>query len=419
MSKRNKTRQHREQDQQPRAALRAVAPSKSKRLRGLYVSHNPGARGARMMEATAGEVDWSLLHRVTYRGDTGRLARSVRWSTFEHLQAALEAEQERSDFVLVTQQIGCEWLPTLVSICRKFQAPLIVDLRDLQSMTNRVVMDQGREQLLECVSFHELAMFRAADALIHISPGCQRAAELLHPRARTLRKYVIPCLVRASELVEAQPSYMERSGLVYSGGLGPCNLGTFRNYGELFEQMVLDGVELHIQAGIDRHENPGSALILQQYEARGVVVHDRVPDQELTLALTRFRWGFVGFPRPFPLGNAAFPNKLFEYLAAGVVPVVANAADAGQWVDHYGVGYWCRCEADYRRLPEILTEDLWRKCHHNLMRLRGKWTYDAQAADLAAWLRKVAEAKVSEPGGIWIGSPLVQDLYAELVGSGT
>lgn len=367
-----------------------------------------------MIETTADQVDWSVVHRTRYRGDESKVKRFLRWANFNELTDLLEAEEERSDFWLVTQQIGCDWLVPLCSISRKHKVPLIVDLRDMSSQVPRVVLDHGEEHTIDAVSFHEIAMFRVADGLLHVSPGCRESAHKLHPSSRGTRSFTVPCLVTQPELVpQAElPDPKTRRGLVYSGGIGRCDEQTFRNYGEFFERLVLGGVDVHLQAGVERN-NPLSETILNQYAARGVVVHDRVPDAQLTRKLTQFKWGFVGFPKAFNLGNAAFPNKLFEYLAAGTPVVVANAVDAGTWVQHFGVGYWIRCQEDFDQLSERLTEELWWECHRNIMRQREQWTYEAHKEELLKFFRQVANHKPAEPGGIWLGNQVIQDPYEE------
>lgn len=53
-------------------------------------------------------------------------------------------------------------------------------------------------------------------------------------------------------------------------------------------------------------------------------VQGRLPYLELLRRLARYEYGWIGTDRPCEKGEAAVPNKLWDYAAAGVVPVICN-----------------------------------------------------------------------------------------------
>ena len=69
-----------------------------------------------------------------------------------------------------------------------------------------------------------------------------------------------------------------------------------------------------------------------------VTVADPVSPEHLVQALAAFDVGIV-IDRPVALNNAlGFPNKLFEYLMAGLAVVVPNLRTMGAFVEREGVG---------------------------------------------------------------------------------
>ena len=87
--------------------------------------------------------------------------------------------------------------------------------------------------------------------------------------------------------------------------------------------------------------------------------------------------------------NHALPNKLFEYIAAGVPIIVANADTAAQFVTQLGIGVVLptlepTTPIDIVRLAwvsamkEALTEENQKRCKANILKHRDKFTMDAQ-----------------------------------------
>jgi glycosyltransferase involved in cell wall biosynthesis len=68
------------------------------------------------------------------------------------------------------------------------------------------------------------------------------------------------------------------------------------------------------------------------YQGLGVFLSPYMPYPVMLNGLQMHGFGLVGAFTSFPLMEAAMPNKLFEYIANGVVPVVLNATEAAQFV---------------------------------------------------------------------------------------
>ena len=74
------------------------------------------------------------------------------------------------------------------------------------------------------------------------------------------------------------------------------------------------------------------------YLNAGGVVITRLPYTLMLTAVRPFAFGLVGASRDYPLMQAAMPNKLFEYISQGVVPVCYNADAAADFCLEHGIG---------------------------------------------------------------------------------
>jgi glycosyltransferase involved in cell wall biosynthesis len=74
------------------------------------------------------------------------------------------------------------------------------------------------------------------------------------------------------------------------------------------------------------------------YRQMGAMVTPMIPFHEMINELTRYSWGFCGHPDDHPQWQKAMPNKLFEYLAAGLPIIAWNCAEVEMWIQGYDVG---------------------------------------------------------------------------------
>ena len=61
----------------------------------------------------------------------------------------------------------------------------------------------------------------------------------------------------------------------------------------------------------------------ESYSQRGALVNRMLPFKTMMRELTRYSWGFCGHPDDHPQWQKAMPNKLFEYLTAGL-PIIST-----------------------------------------------------------------------------------------------
>ena len=117
-----------------------------------------------------------------------------------------------------------------------------------------------------------------------------------------------------------------------------------------------------LEAGVHVHIFPSKVVAPERLEgyaalaARGLPLHchDYLPYDELIATMSQYQWGFSGFnmdgidnPTTREFLNSALPNKFFDYLLAGVCPVVINNTTTAEFALRYGVGYAARDMADF------------------------------------------------------------------------
>lgn len=243
--------------------------------------------------------------RVSLWHDRDQLIRSVR--------------DTRADVVHVHNEP--DWI---VSAAREGTSrALVYDIHDLESLRMQTAPNAD-----------ERSAFAAADGYVHVSYSCQQIAEQTHPAHAHKPATVLPCYVNA-EFYADRPPRNSPDCLVYEGGLSAG------------EHMVPGAVEMRDlrplvaaarQAGLHVGLCGAQAMDGYPYANLGAVRWGPLPYPAMLTSLRPYGWGFVGACPDIPLMQAAMPNKLFEYLSQGVVPVVYHADTAASFVQEHGIG---------------------------------------------------------------------------------
>ncbi|MBE3043389.1 glycosyltransferase [Candidatus Bathyarchaeota archaeon] len=102
---------------------------------------------------------------------------------------------------------------------------------------------------------------------------------------------------------------------------------------------------------------PADPGVPEQYEAAGAIMGGVKNYLVMLQEYSKFEFGWYGQVTDHGQIHDTLPNKLFEYLAAGIPVVVINATTAGEFVEKHGVGIHIRRPEDivWRKdeLPEI------------------------------------------------------------------
>ena len=249
--------------------------------------------------------------------------------------------------------------------------PLVYDVHDLYSIGTMQPDSNEREamQVADAYVF-PFDLFRDTAADLHGPCVMSRPSAIIESR--------VP------EELQIQRTLPRIGGIVYEGGLsspGTVRMGksAYRDYTGVCESLTRIGVPISMYGvGMD---------VMPEYLKAGAICHGPLPYHRLLSELSRYDWGFVGAPNPVcPEINLALPNKLFDYLAAGIPVIVFGANAAAEWVVRNDCGVVVKSVFD---IPQILNQ-------HELYRERvraRKWTMDTEIPKLLDLYERVAERR--------------------------
>lgn len=281
-------------DLDPRARRAADAAA----ARGIDVAEVslPAAGGARAMPRVSGAAGRELRS-VTRLIRLG--ARTVR--------LLMAAKGVRGEVVHVHD---FDALPAGALLARRHGSRLVYDAHELYTG-----FDAEPPRLwLAVTRALEYRLARRADAVLTVSDGIADALLGSH-RLETRPLVVLNC--PPLELPEPAP-YNDRPRAIYQASVGP---------GRYLDDLVpAHGIEI------------GARVLGASSTPRGVVSLSPVPPREMVSALAGFDVGIVIDRPDTENARLALPNKLFEYLMAGLAVVVPDAPAMAELVRREGVG---------------------------------------------------------------------------------
>jgi len=129
-------------------------------------------------------------------------------------------------------------------------------------------------------------------------------------------------------------------GLVYEGRIDMPEKIASRDYLHGFR--YCDYLELaqkahEIGLGFHIYTSNKSESFIEAYDEISYL-HEPRPIESLINGIGRHDWGLVGNIFPTPEWDVAFPNKMFEYIAANVPICVMNAGACAEFVEKHGIG---------------------------------------------------------------------------------
>lgn len=220
------------------------------------------------------------------------------------------------------------------------RAPVIYDIHDFTSLR------KGKPDSTEEKCFDQV------DGIVHSADSFRNIAKRKYPEAKqqNIVLYSTPSRtqLRGSEVLPKIASAREEIHLVYQGGLIDENstnadLFSYRDYLDIFRSILNEGFHLHLYCAYDKI--PTGYQQLASGFPEKLHLNARVPYPELLTTMSRFHWGLTGFnfsnlrsetTREFL--HSVVPNKMFDYLHAGIPTLVFNANAASRIAREYGFG---------------------------------------------------------------------------------
>lgn len=216
-------------------------------------------------------------------------------------------------------------LPAGFLLARRFGARLVYDAHELYTE-----FDAPAPRLTQRLTLAlERALARRADAVVTVSDGIARELE----SRLSLRR--VPLVVVNAPHREERPFQTFDGGplrAVYQGRLGPG-----RDLDDLLEAASANGVELSLRIPLADPRELRKSIAARGLDGR-VRVLEPVPPEEVLDGLAGFEVGVL-FDRPHSRNSElSFPNKLFEYLMAGLAVVAPRLESVGPLLEGERVG---------------------------------------------------------------------------------
>jgi hypothetical protein len=116
----------------------------------------------------------------------------------------------------------------------------------------------------------------------------------------------------------------------------------------------------------------------------GAMCFPVLPYGSLIENLSRYDWGYLGHPEPCRKWLDAMPNKLFEYIMAGIPVICCNAPEAGAFVEQHGLGVSIY---SIHEIPEIYEQHT--ELRKNVQQKRHEFIMESQVETILDLYRKV------------------------------
>lgn len=292
---------------------------------------------------------------------------TLAYSWADKKQLATVIRESKADVIHVHTQP--DWLVAFAKEHAGFR-PVVMDVHDPESL-----------RTLQPPNQHEIDAFKFADGIIHVSEPCRTHCEKLHGAGKPTE--LIYSYVNGNFYNKA--SDVNWMSICYEGGLTTRKVDEsgqafYRNYTYPVQKFIEGGYNVSLFAA-------GFEEIDPTYEGMGALVVRDLHYTSMLNAIRNHAFGLVGAAASFRLMHAAMPNKLFEYISQGVVPVVWNADTAGEFVAKHGIGIWLKGDDDLTDMPAKLSRGP--ACRKNLLNVRDKWRMETQAEAMEKFYKQL------------------------------
>jgi glycosyltransferase involved in cell wall biosynthesis len=303
----------------------------------------------------------------------------------EQYLAAIEVQAKRVDIFHCHNEPS--WFVTAIK--ERCGVPVILDIHD--SFSARITQDEqdklkdGGVEVYRIIA-EERNNFFLADGLVF--PGA-KFAEVVQKEFNLDQ----PSLILPSYVPKKWNQYGMKEhvgGLVYEGRVDlkkdvektALSRGfKYCEYQDLAGDCYKTGIDLHFYT-------VGKAEKFQEVYGGTAEFHDPLPQDNLMRALVRHDWGLVGNVSKTAEWDVAYPNKMFEYLAACVPVVAINAPECARFLCQNNVGI---CVSSMTELKRRWNEH-W-DLRKNIVKKRLSFTMDEHIHKLEDFYERVIDER--------------------------
>ncbi|WP_169725771.1 glycosyltransferase [Maridesulfovibrio bastinii] len=255
------------------------------------------------------------------------------YSNLYNLRSFLENNYTNWDIIHCHNEPNSH-IEVAINVCK--HRPVIYDCHDMTSMRTNVT--KVEEELEEYC-------FKRSAAVIHVSEGIKKYASQKYGRNLSI---VLPSFPSSSQMTFKRKNKVDGNHMVYLGGIvnNPDTKYSYRYYLPMFKAICDANIHLHVFPAKNAPWN-----LLKEYtntfaDNSYFHCHTPLPYNKLIEEISQFQWGFSGFNLDYITSkqtinflHSALPNKFFDYLLAGVCPVVINNNTAAEFAIKYKLGY--------------------------------------------------------------------------------
>lgn len=257
--------------------------------------------------------------------------------------------------------------------------PVVLDVHD--SMLIRVHEDSDDPDAVR-ISVDERDNMQLADGLVFPS---QRMADVCRQTFKLEQPYIVlPSYVSGG--LYRFDAYKWLGGIVYEGRVdiseklsGSAKFFSYCDYRDFAKQVHERGIEFFIFPA-----SGSQASDLEKEYGDTAVIQEPKPLPSLIRALGSHNYGLVGNSSYHEDWQYAMPNKLFEYLAAGLPIIAINAGDCGKFIEENGYGMNI---TDMDDIPRRWSEH--RKFRANIAKTRYEWCMENHIHKLEGLYRQL------------------------------
>lgn len=252
---------------------------------------------------------------------------STLYQNHEQLVAAIKLHRDADLFHVHNEP---SWYVTIIKQTLG-DVPVILDVHD--SMLVRIKADDPNPDRVR-ISVDERNNFQLADGLVFVN---EPMAEMVLSEYTLKQPHcVLPSYVPGGLYRVDAWKYL--GGIVYEGRVDIADeLTQDMEFFSYCDYTKLADAFHEARIGFNLYTPRSDEKIQKHYQDRAMW-RGSYPYDTLIRKLGRHDWGLVGNIDKHPAWEMALPNKLFEYIAAGVPVIAMNAPLCGEFVEEHGVG---------------------------------------------------------------------------------
>lgn len=272
----------------------------------------------------------------------------------------------------------------LVNIVQRSNKPVVADMHDMQSIRSDINFDALVLEYLANVN---------SDGVMYTSAY---GAEIARKKYRLDDKEILAVNNLVMDQTPVLQSLPKLSSLdyeihcVYEGGVVGNNKASHRFFDDMWKTITDAGVHIHFYS-------PSDIQYCKRLEKISPLIHyeGSISGETLILEMTKYDCGLAVFhsdnSNRFHLESAS-PNKVYEYLSAGIPVISAGINSLKEFVEQYHVGIELDFSGDIRKQLEEAC-----KLHiESDFLTRNNMTMKSCAGELAAFYERVKKRNVTE-----------------------